>query len=119
MAEEKSVRKRVKVYEMTNSGIWTDKGTGHVQCSYNDQLGKYCILVRSEVDGNPVLSSQVQNTEYSRQQETLILWSDMSGLDLALSFQEQKGCEDLWNQIIEIQKRMEADMHGLFRLSRY
>lgn len=25
---------RVKVYEMTDSGNWDDKGTGHVTCSF-------------------------------------------------------------------------------------
>ena len=65
------------------------------------------------------MNSKVQLTEYTRQQgirwliDTLILWSDASGLDLALSFQEAKGCDDMWAQIIDIQKRMAADMHGI------
>ncbi len=34
--EDADTRKRVKVYEMTDSGQWIDKGTGYVQCSYNE-----------------------------------------------------------------------------------
>ncbi|KAJ3322231.1 Platinum sensitivity protein [Boothiomyces sp. JEL0866] len=111
---DSSVYKRVKVYEMTDTGTWIDKGTGHVECKYIDQVESYCIIVRSETDGSCVMNSKVQLSEYVRQQETLILWSD-DNLELALSFQEPKGCEEL-NQLMEIQKRMAADKHDIDQL---
>jgi protein phosphatase-4 regulatory subunit 3 len=49
--------------------------------------------------------------------ETLILWSDASGLDLALSFQDVNGCEEMWDQIAEIQERMAVDMHGIVSIT--
>ncbi|KAJ3272131.1 Platinum sensitivity protein [Terramyces sp. JEL0728] len=111
---DSSIYKRVKVYEMTDTGTWIDKGTGHVECKYVDQIESYAILVRSETDGSGIMNSKVQLSEYVRQQETLILWSD-DNLELALSFQEPKGCEDL-NQLMEIQKRMAADKHDIDQL---
>jgi protein phosphatase-4 regulatory subunit 3 len=78
-------KQRVKVYEMTSDGNWIDKGTGHVQCVYEPTSTH--LVVKSEFDGSSVLTSQVLcSTEYSRQQDTLILWTDT--IDLALSFQE-------------------------------
>jgi protein phosphatase-4 regulatory subunit 3 len=76
------------------------------------------LVVKSEVDGSNVLNSKIlQETEYSRQQDTLILWCD--DCELALSFQELEGCEILWHQINDIQKRMAADMHGTILFIRY
>ena len=40
----------------------------------------------------------------SRQQETLIVWTDSNGTDLALSFQETEGCADLCDFIIRVQQ---------------
>lgn len=82
---ETNTKQRVKVYEMASDGNWIDKGTGHVQCVYKNSSTH--LVVKSEIDGSFVLNSQILcSTEYSRQQDTLILWTDI--LDLALSFQE-------------------------------
>lgn len=53
---------------------------------------------------------------YSRQQDTLIVWSEPDGTDLALSFQEVPGCNDVWEAIMEAQKRMRADKHDIDQL---
>jgi protein phosphatase-4 regulatory subunit 3 len=99
---------RVKVYEMSSDGNWNDKGTGYVSLMSQEKdetETKMAIVVKGEVDNEILLHSTIQLQEYTRQQDTLILWSDGS-LDLALSFQEQKGCDDLWDSIIELQQRM-------------
>ena len=70
-------------------------------------------MVRSETDGSCVLNSKILLTEYKLQQDTLIIWHDESGLDLALSFQDQSGCLDIWGQIEEVQKRLAADSHDI------
>lgn len=39
---------------------------------------------------------------YQRQQDTLIVWSDPNRRDLALSFQEKAGCDEIWEKICEV-----------------
>lgn len=39
---------------------------------------------------------------YQRQQDTLIVWSDPSRRDMALSFQEKVGCDEIWEKICEV-----------------
>ena len=52
---------------------------------------------------NTVLDSEIRSdTNYSKQQETLIVWSEDSS-DLALSFQEKMGCEEIWERICQQQ----------------
>lgn len=35
-------------------------------------------------------------------QETLIVWSEDDSCDLALSFQEKLGCDEVWGKICEV-----------------
>jgi hypothetical protein len=35
-------------------------------------------------------------------QETLIVWSEGENYDLALSFQEKAGCDDIWENICDV-----------------
>ena len=35
-------------------------------------------------------------------QETLIVWSEDDSCDLALSFQEKAGCDEVWSMICEV-----------------
>ena len=37
-------------------------------------------------------------------QETLIVWTEDDSCDLALSFQEKAGCDDIWSKICEVKK---------------
>uniref|UniRef100_A0A1I7XKX4 SMK-1 domain-containing protein n=1 Tax=Heterorhabditis bacteriophora TaxID=37862 RepID=A0A1I7XKX4_HETBA len=41
--------------------------------------------------------------------ETLIVWSESDTCDLALSFQEKSGCEEIWAKICEVQGRDPGD----------
>ena len=60
-------------------------------------------MVKSEQDGTVLLDSEIRSdTNYSKQQETLIVWSEDSS-DLALSFQERMGCEEIWEKICQQQ----------------
>lgn len=36
-------------------------------------------------------------------QDTLIVWSEADNYDLALSFQEKAGCEEIWERICQVQ----------------
>ena len=61
------------------------------------------LMVKSETDGTILLDSEIRNdTNYSKQQETLIVWSEDNS-DLALSFQEKNGCEEIWERICQQQ----------------
>uniref|UniRef100_A0A0K0DI64 SMK-1 domain-containing protein n=1 Tax=Angiostrongylus cantonensis TaxID=6313 RepID=A0A0K0DI64_ANGCA len=44
--------------------------------------------------------------------ETLIVWSESDTCDLALSFQEKSGCEEIWAKICEVQGRDPGDADG-------
>ncbi|OAD73714.1 hypothetical protein PHYBLDRAFT_181326 [Phycomyces blakesleeanus NRRL 1555(-)] len=89
---------RVKVYKLNVDSVWEDKGTGH--CVYvagsEGELDE--LWVRSDENSSTLLSSKVQNRRrYHRQQETLIVWSEDTCQDLALSFQEPEGCDEIWH----------------------
>ena len=50
-----------------------------------------------------LLESKIQpDTAYQKQQETLIVWSEGENYDLALSFQEKAGCDEIWEKICQV-----------------
>lgn len=50
----------------------------------------------------PVIAQDV----YQLQQDTLIVWTEVDGRDLALSFQDARGCSEVWDNICEVQRRI-------------
>lgn len=60
--------------------------------------------MRAENDGSLLLESKIQpDTAYQKQQDTLIVWSEGDNFDLALSFQEKAGCDEIWEKICQVQ----------------
>ncbi|XP_060687509.1 serine/threonine-protein phosphatase 4 regulatory subunit 3B [Hemiscyllium ocellatum] len=99
-------RRRVKVYTLNEDRQWDDRGTGHVSSTYVDRLNGMSLLVRAESDGSLLLESKINpNTAYQKQQDTLIVWSEADNYDLALSFQEKAGCDEIWEKICQVQGR--------------
>jgi len=97
-------RRRVKLYALNADRQWDDKGTGHVSSNYVERLKGISLLVRAESDGSLLLESKIQSdTAYQKQQETLIVWSEGENYDLALSFQEKAGCDEIWEKICQVQ----------------
>ncbi|XP_063921345.1 serine/threonine-protein phosphatase 4 regulatory subunit 3 [Zophobas morio] len=97
-------RRRVKLYALNADRQWDDRGTGHVSSSYVDRLKGISLLVRAESDGSLLLESKIQpDTAYQKQQDTLIVWSEGDNFDLALSFQEKAGCDEIWEKICQVQ----------------
>ncbi|XP_044581321.1 serine/threonine-protein phosphatase 4 regulatory subunit 3 isoform X2 [Cotesia glomerata] len=97
-------RRRVKLYALNADRQWDDRGTGHVSSSYVDRLKGISLLVRAESDGSVLLESKIQpDTAYQKQQDTLIVWSEGDNFDLALSFQEKAGCDEIWEKICQVQ----------------
>ncbi|KAH8243976.1 hypothetical protein KR032_011880 [Drosophila birchii] len=97
-------RRRVKLYALNAERQWDDRGTGHVSSTYVDRLKGISLLVRAESDGSLLLESKIQpDTAYQKQQDTLIVWSEGDNFDLALSFQEKAGCDEIWEKICQVQ----------------
>ncbi len=96
-------RRRVKLYALNAEKQWDDKGTGHVSALYIDAVKAHMLFVRAEVDGSLLLESKIMpETTYQKQQETLIVWSEGENYDLALSFQERAGCDEIWEKICQV-----------------
>uniref|UniRef100_A0A3Q2DZA7 Serine/threonine-protein phosphatase 4 regulatory subunit 3 n=1 Tax=Cyprinodon variegatus TaxID=28743 RepID=A0A3Q2DZA7_CYPVA len=97
-------RRRVKVYTLNEDRQWDDRGTGHVTSSFVERLKGMSLLVLAESDGSLLLESKISpNTAYQKQQDTLIVWSEADNYDLALSFQEKAGCDEIWERICQVQ----------------
>ncbi|KAF9823845.1 hypothetical protein SFRURICE_013382 [Spodoptera frugiperda] len=97
-------RRRVKLYALNADRQWDDRGTGHVSSCYVERLKGTSLLVRAESDGSLLLESKIQpDTAYQKQQDTLIVWSEGDNFDLALSFQEKAGCDEIWEKICQVQ----------------
>lgn len=105
-AASTDAKRRVKLYALNASRQWDDKGTGHVTSCYHEPLDGMSLLVRNESDGSLLLESKIQlDTQYQKQQGTLIVWTESDNYDLALSFQEQDGCNEIWQKICAVQGR--------------
>ncbi|KAF2652711.1 DUF625-domain-containing protein [Lophiostoma macrostomum CBS 122681] len=101
-------RKRVKVYELKNND-WFDRGTGFCRgVVVNNEEAK--ILVASEDDpSRQLLETKISKDDgYQKQQDTLIVWTEQNGTDMALSFQEPEGCAGIWDFVNEIQGRLQT-----------
>ncbi|XP_018915811.1 serine/threonine-protein phosphatase 4 regulatory subunit 3 isoform X2 [Bemisia tabaci] len=97
-------RRRVKLYALNVDRQWDDRGTGHVSSTYVDRLKGISLLVRAEADGSLLLESKIlPDTLYQKQQDTLIVWAEGDNFDLALSFQEKAGCDEIWEKICQVQ----------------
>ncbi|KAK7578089.1 hypothetical protein V9T40_010294 [Parthenolecanium corni] len=104
MTDTRDTRRRVKLYALNAERQWDDRGTGHVSSNYIDRLKGVSLLVRAETDGSLLLESKIQpDTAYQKQQDTLIVWSEGDNFDLALSFQEKAGCDEIWEKICQVQ----------------
>ncbi|KAJ2632147.1 Platinum sensitivity protein [Coemansia sp. RSA 1290] len=100
---------RVKVYQLDEDENWSDQGTGF--CSLEDCQGVLHLNVASEDKADHlILDCIVQKGEvYQQQESTLIVWTEPTGEDLALSFQEQEGCLSILNQIKEFEHAIKVE----------
>lgn len=103
---------RVKLYQLNDDGQWDDRGTGKIRVDHAEALGTPCVHVVSEESSRDLVTSRITEDRdaYSLQGESIITWEERRGaqgsLDLALSFQENEGCMQIWHQIQEIQGRL-------------
>ncbi|GAB7349749.1 hypothetical protein MBLNU459_g0479t1 [Dothideomycetes sp. NU459] len=102
-------RKRVKVYELKNND-WYDRGTGFCAGQVNSNGEEARIFVQSEDEPQRTLleTKITRDDGYQKQQDTLIVWTETNGIDMALSFQEAEGCGAIWEFVSEVQQRLLA-----------
>ncbi|KAL9581603.1 MAG: hypothetical protein Q9212_003802 [Teloschistes hypoglaucus] len=100
-------KKRVKVYELRNND-WFDRGTGF--CTGRSTNDDSRIFVESEDKPERMLLETriTRDDGYQKQQDTLIVWTESSGTDMALSFQEAEGCAAIWNFVSQVQQHLVA-----------
>ncbi|KAG7196023.1 Platinum sensitivity protein [Scheffersomyces spartinae] len=99
-----NVPRRVKVY-LLQGDDWLDNGTGYCFGEVEPESNRPYFIVRHELDHDDIILKLYLEgtTQYQRQQESLIVWTDHSGKDLALSFQEIEGCADVCDFIVRAQ----------------
>ncbi len=61
------------------------------------------IKIHILTEGSTLLETKILlSIVYQRQQDTLIVWNDPDRRDMALSFQEKAGCDEIWEKICEV-----------------
>ncbi|GMH61059.1 hypothetical protein TrLO_g14677 [Triparma laevis f. longispina] len=114
---------RVKLYQLNGTGEWDDLGTGHISLSpaiaSSSCAAPTLTLQKTSSDSNsdspPTTQPDAVEIEvkhdvvYQRQGDNIITWFEQGtngaeGGDLALSFQDNDGCREVWKGIFEAQK---------------
>lgn len=67
---------------------------------------QFVVVVSENLESEDILlaSKVVKEEVYQRQQDTLVVWTEPTGVDMALSFQEAEGCNEVWEFLTEVQK---------------
>lgn len=114
---------RVKLYQLNGTGEWDDLGTGHISLSpaiaSSSCAAPTLTLQKTSSDSNSDSPTTTQpdaveievkhDVVYQRQGDNIITWFEQGtngaeGGDLALSFQDNDGCREVWKGIFEAQK---------------
>lgn len=98
-------RKRVKVYELKNND-WFDRGTGFCTGRLVNDEARICVQSEDEPERKLLETKISKDDGYQKQQDTLIVWTEQNGTDMALSFQEAEGCGAIWEFVSEVQTRL-------------
>jgi len=110
--------RRVKLYILNARGEWTDRGTGHASCLQlsevlygNGPHGLMTLALRvvSEETQEILFFSRVrriQDAAYQIQNGTILSWTEHQeshtgslSLEMALSFSDEIGCQEIWQEI--------------------
>ncbi|KAK1444892.1 ATP synthase gamma-related protein [Babesia gibsoni] len=96
--------RRIKLYEIySTNDTWVDKGTGYCHVREPTGEGGPQIVMELEQDGNSmvVVSNIMLNTNYSSQNDSIIIWQEgeEDRLYRALSFQNVIGHRSFWSYI--------------------
>ena len=101
---ELSARTPVKVFKLRDND-WRDIGTGYCCVVFDGSTESYLIIVESEdIPDKLLVETRVSKDDgFHKQQETLIVWTEPDGTDMALSFKEENGCAAIWRFVHKIQ----------------
>lgn len=110
-----SERKRVKVYELQESD-WFDRGTGFCAVESISEDGRIFVESEESPDSQLLDIKIKKDDNYQKQQDTLIVWTDPNGVDMALSFQESDGCSSVWDTLREAKERLGGFQQALLEL---
>ncbi|KAI4115742.1 MAG: hypothetical protein LQ345_003712 [Seirophora villosa] len=100
-------KKRVKVYELRNND-WFDRGTGFCTGRVIGEDSRISVESEDQPDRMLLETRITKDDGYQKQQETLIVWTESSGTDMALSFQEAEGCAAIWEFVSRVQQHLMA-----------
>lgn len=66
---------------------------------------EYILVVSESLNTDDYIldAPVIKDDVYQRQHDTLVVWTDLEGYDMALSFQELEGCNEVWDFITEVQ----------------
>ncbi|GMM31778.1 Psy2 protein [Martiniozyma asiatica (nom. inval.)] len=105
---ESTGARRVKLYKLS-SDKWVDCGTGY--CRGQFQPHPHFFVLNENESNEVLLEAKIGgSTQFQRQQETLIVWTNENGVDYALSFQEPNGCQELCDFLVVVQKTVENNI---------
>ena len=100
--------RRVKVYVLGGDGQWDDRGTGYVNCELiaeHDALG-FRVLSEQEANKELLVTKIFEEEVFQRQGDTIVTWTNPETReDVALSFQEAAGAQEVWEIICQVQGR--------------
>jgi protein phosphatase-4 regulatory subunit 3 len=101
------------VYELIGQN-WQDQGTAFCMYLFDETTQEPYLVARAESDFQKVvLKTTIRPVHtYQRQQDTLIVWTEPSGADYALSFQDPDGCLEIWHFILDVQALNGGDGTG-------
>ncbi|KAG8801891.1 Platinum sensitivity protein, partial [Serendipita sp. 399] len=76
---------------------------------FDESIREAQLIAKSEETQEILLQITVRADEvYQRQADTLIVWTEPSGKDYALSFQDVEGCTEVWEFITEVRRHLRA-----------
>lgn len=86
-------------------------GDGEIEPNPDNGPFPYFLIVSQDLNTDAIMlkSRVVKEDVYQKQQETLVVWTEPDGTDMALSFQEAEGCLEVWEFIIEVQKHFQMN----------
>ncbi|KAL8905833.1 MAG: hypothetical protein Q9171_006517 [Xanthocarpia ochracea] len=100
-------KKRVKVYELRHND-WFDRGTGFCTGRVIGDESKIYVESEDQPERTLLETRITKDDGYQKQQDTLIVWTESTGTDMALSFQEAEGCAAIWDFVSQVQQNLMA-----------
>ncbi|KAI4263090.1 MAG: hypothetical protein L6R42_001745 [Xanthoria sp. 1 TBL-2021] len=100
-------KKRVKVYELRHND-WFDRGTGFCTGRVVGDGSKIYVESEDQPERTLLETRITKDDGYQKQQDTLIVWTESTGTDMALSFQEAEGCAAIWDFVSHVQQNLMA-----------